>query len=155
MLPILLALDHLHTQVHFIFLMCSWRAVSAALQLLIVTTCSKDTFGLACTRQGILFRDLKPENVLLAAGTAKLTDFGAAIDLRSERAVSRLVRLPEALCCLHALEHAEPFNSKIFMLTPSWHADGRACRLERDTPAQLGTAMHLELVVCPASSITD
>ena len=67
---------------------------------------------LACTQQGILFRDLKPENVLLAAGSAKLTDFGAAIDLRSERAVSRLVGPQKPLCPV-----------------PSWHAEGSACQL--------------------------
>jgi serine/threonine protein kinase len=41
--------------------------------------------------QGVLFRDLKPENVLLVDGVAKLADFGAAIDMRSERPMSRLV----------------------------------------------------------------
>ena len=41
--------------------------------------------------QGILHRDLKPENLLLAGGILKLADFGTAINVRHERAVSRVV----------------------------------------------------------------
>ena len=41
--------------------------------------------------QGILHRDLKPENLLLAGGILKLADFGTAINVRTERAVSRVV----------------------------------------------------------------
>ena len=41
--------------------------------------------------QGILHRDLKPENLLLAGGVLKVADFGTAINVRSERAVSRVV----------------------------------------------------------------
>ncbi len=41
--------------------------------------------------QGIVYRDLKPENLLLAAGMVKLADFGTAIDMRHERPISRLV----------------------------------------------------------------
>ncbi|EFJ46307.1 hypothetical protein VOLCADRAFT_32501, partial [Volvox carteri f. nagariensis] len=40
--------------------------------------------------QGILHRDLKPENILFTRNmTFKLCDFGLAIDLRDERAVTR------------------------------------------------------------------
>lgn len=41
--------------------------------------------------QGILHRDLKPENLLLAGGVLKLADFGTAVNVRNERAVSRVV----------------------------------------------------------------
>jgi serine/threonine protein kinase len=41
--------------------------------------------------QGILHRDLKPENLLLVGGVLKLADFGTAINVRHERAVSRVV----------------------------------------------------------------
>lgn len=97
MLPILLALDHLHAQVLCALVYARHAPCDDYLnfspRLLHVSE-----GALACTQQGILFRDLKPENVLLAAGSAKLTDFGAAIDLRSERAVSRLVSPPAATC---------------------------------------------------------
>ncbi len=40
--------------------------------------------------QGMLHRDLKPENILFTRNmTFKLCDFGLAIDLRDERAVTR------------------------------------------------------------------
>lgn len=48
--------------------------------------------------QGIVFRDLKPENLLVVSGAVKLADFGTAIDVRLERPLSRLVRL---LCYPH------------------------------------------------------
>ncbi|GLI64895.1 hypothetical protein VaNZ11_008250 [Volvox africanus] len=59
--------------------------------------------------QGILHRDLKPENVLFTRNmTFKLCDFGLAIDLRDERAVTRAGTLeymaPEVLEC--------PFKSR-------------------------------------------
>ncbi|KAG2450867.1 hypothetical protein HYH02_004700 [Chlamydomonas schloesseri] len=59
--------------------------------------------------QGILHRDLKPENILFARNmTFKLCDFGLAIDLRDERAVTRAGTLeymaPEVLEC--------PFKSR-------------------------------------------
>ncbi|CAL8466954.1 g6490 [Coccomyxa elongata] len=54
-------------------------------------------------QQGIVFRDLKPENLLLACGRVKLADFGTAIDLHQERPLSRLGTLdymaPEVLRC--------------------------------------------------------
>lgn len=55
--------------------------------------------------QGILHRDLKPENLLLAGGILKLADFGTAINVRRERAVSRVVSLSATLqdfCCASA-----------------------------------------------------
>ncbi|KAK9824130.1 hypothetical protein WJX72_008012 [[Myrmecia] bisecta] len=62
--------------------------------------------------QGIVHRDIKPENLLFTAnGTLKVTDFGTAIDLRRERAVSRLGTLdymaPEILRCPNKLHPAE------------------------------------------------
>ncbi|KAG2422617.1 hypothetical protein HXX76_010398 [Chlamydomonas incerta] len=59
--------------------------------------------------QGILHRDLKPENILFTRNmTFKLCDFGLAIDLRDERAVTRAGTLeymaPEVLEC--------PFKSR-------------------------------------------
>jgi serine/threonine protein kinase len=40
--------------------------------------------------RGIAHRDIKPENILFSSGmTLKLADFGLAIDLRAERAVTR------------------------------------------------------------------
>ncbi|KAG2494233.1 hypothetical protein HYH03_007588 [Edaphochlamys debaryana] len=59
--------------------------------------------------QGILHRDIKPENILFTRNmTFKLCDFGLAIDLRDERAVTRAGTLeymaPEVLEC--------PFKSR-------------------------------------------
>ncbi|EIE26639.1 Pkinase-domain-containing protein [Coccomyxa subellipsoidea C-169] len=54
-------------------------------------------------QQGIVFRDLKPENLLVVSGAVKLADFGTAIDVRLERPLSRLGTLnymaPEVLRC--------------------------------------------------------
>ncbi|KAI8467840.1 MAG: kinase-like domain-containing protein, partial [Monoraphidium minutum] len=54
--------------------------------------------------RGIVHRDIKPENILFTAGMVlKLADFGLAIDLRQERAVTRAGTLdymaPEVLDC--------------------------------------------------------
>uniref|UniRef100_A0A383WCC8 Protein kinase domain-containing protein n=1 Tax=Tetradesmus obliquus TaxID=3088 RepID=A0A383WCC8_TETOB len=54
--------------------------------------------------KGIVHRDIKPENMLLSAnGTLKISDFGLAIDLNQERAVTRAGTLdymaPEVLRC--------------------------------------------------------
>ena len=41
-------------------------------------------------KRGIIHRDIKPENILIGSGgTIKLADFGLAIDLNEERAVTR------------------------------------------------------------------
>ncbi|GBF93487.1 aurora protein [Raphidocelis subcapitata] len=54
--------------------------------------------------RGIVHRDIKPENILFSSGMClKLADFGLAIDLRQERAVTRAGTLdymaPEVLNC--------------------------------------------------------
>ncbi|KAF6259284.1 kinase-like domain-containing protein [Scenedesmus sp. NREL 46B-D3] len=54
--------------------------------------------------KGVVHRDIKPENVLLTGdGTLKIADFGLAIDLNQERAVTRAGTLdymaPEVLRC--------------------------------------------------------
>ena len=41
-------------------------------------------------KRGIIHRDIKPENILIGSrGTIKLADFGLAIDVNEERAVTR------------------------------------------------------------------
>ena len=54
--------------------------------------------------QGIAHRDIKPENILLTTeGVVKLADFGLAIDLNEEIAVTRAGTLdymaPEVFAC--------------------------------------------------------
>jgi serine/threonine protein kinase len=59
--------------------------------LLLLCTCSALLFlPQYLHTRGIIHRDIKPENILFSSGmTLKLADFGLAIDLRRERAVTR------------------------------------------------------------------
>jgi serine/threonine protein kinase len=67
--------------------------------------------------RGIVHRDIKPENILFSGGMSlKLADFGLAIDLRKEKAVTRAGTLdymaPEVSMSPHASKGGGPGNCR-------------------------------------------